>query len=502
MRATTMIMTLALAAFGCDDADDGAGGALDMGGAGAAGGDGGAGGEGGAGGMTPGETYAFESRFVEGESSVSYSGQTFRHVLIADMADYIGGLTGAIDSGDLVPVRFDVLAGLDFYLRFDGDIGGTLAHGRDTSPAATQTTYDDISSGKDLYGKIAGNDPVGQHFEDWRLGFVGWPSEGAIDPTDVVLGWCHAIDMLAADRAAGEVPLAPDGTPIAQVFVDEHGLDYQQLIQKFLLGAIAFSQGTDDYLDDTEAGKGLLSSNATAEEGQPYSALEHAWDEGFGYFGAAQDYGAYTDDELASAGGRDDWQGLHDSDGDGAIDLISEVNWGASVNAAKRDRGAVEPTDFSGQAFEAFKAGRALISSVDGELDAAQMDALKGHRDAAVDAWEKAIAATVVHYINDVLRDMAASEATAGEGYSFLDHAKHWSELKGFALSLQFNPRSSVSDADFAMLHQLIGSAPALPGQPAFDTYGADLRAARDILGAAYGFAAANLGDEGGEGGW
>lgn len=36
MRATTMIMTLALAAFGCDDADDGAGGALDMGGAGAA----------------------------------------------------------------------------------------------------------------------------------------------------------------------------------------------------------------------------------------------------------------------------------------------------------------------------------------------------------------------------------------------------------------------------------------------------------------------------------
>lgn len=499
MRKTMIMLTLAAAVFGCDDGDDGAN-PVDMGqggegGAGGLGGEGGAGG--GAGGEGGGDTYAFASRFVDGESSVVYSGQTFRHVLIADLASYVGSLTGAIDGGDLVPVEGDIIAGLDFYFSFDGDVGGTIAHDRDTTPAAAQTTYNDIASGKNLVGKLAGNDPVGQH-ADWSTAFIGWPADGVTTPESLVRQWFADVEALAIARAAGELPMDPSGAPIAQVYVSATGLDYQQLIQKFLLGAIAFSQGADDYLDDSDAGKGLLASNATADDGAPYSALEHAWDEGFGYFGAAQDYAAYTDDEIASSGGREDWQGAHDSDGDGAIDLISEVNWGASVNAAKRDRGAVEPTDFTGQAFAAFRAGRALIASVDGELDAAQMEALKGHRDAAVDAWEKAIAATAVHYINDVLQDMAAT----GEDYSFLDHAKHWSELKGFALSLQFNPRSPVSDADFAMLHDLIGAAPALPGQPAFDTYAADLIAARTILGNAYGFAPSNLGDANGEGGW
>lgn len=497
MRKTIMIMALATMAFGCDDGDEGAD-PLDMGGQGGAGAEGGAGGMG-AGGMdgaSASDAYAFESRFVDGVSSVSYSGQTFRQVLIADMAGYIGSLTGAIDGGDLVPVDGDIVAGLDFYFGFVGDVGGVVEHGRGTTPAAAQTTYNDVASGKNLVGKLAGNDPVGQH-ADWNTAFVGWPADGVTTPESLVRQWFANIEALAVARAAGELPMAPDGTPIAQVYVSATGLDYQQLVQKFLLGAIAFSQGADDYLDDTDAGKGLLASNATADDGAAYSALEHAWDEGFGYFGAAQDYAAYTDDEIASAGGRDDWQGLHDSNGDGAIDLISEVNWGASVNAAKRDRGAVEPTDFSGQAFAAFRAGRALIARVDGELDATQMQTLKGHRDVAVDAWEKAIAATVVHYINDVLQDMAAEA-----DYVFLDHAKHWSELKGFALSLQFNPRSSVSDSDFEQLHQLIGTAPALPGQAGFEAYRGDLLTARGILGRAYGFAEVNLGESNGEGGW
>ena len=34
------------------------------------------------------------------------------------------------------------------------------------------------------------------------------------------------------------------------------------------------------------------------EFGDGDTALEHAWDEGFGYFGAAINYGAYTDQEL------------------------------------------------------------------------------------------------------------------------------------------------------------------------------------------------------------
>ena len=74
------------------------------------------------------------------------------------------------------------------------------------------------------------------------------------------------------------------------------------------------------------------------------------------------------------------------------------------------------------------------------------------------------------------------------EGYVFSDHAKHWSEMKGFALSFQFNPRSPVSDELFTQIHTLFGIAPALPGDVNFDDYRDGLLEARALLGAAYDF--------------
>ena len=119
----------------------------------------------------------------------------------------------------------------------------------------------------------------------------------------------------------------------------------------------------------------------------------------------------------------------------------------------------------------------------------------------AVGAWEKAISATCIHYINDVLQDMATFGSS---GYSFSSHAKHWGELKGFALGLQFNPISPLSDADFEAVHTLLGDAPVLPTDSVeqIEEYETALKEARALLGAAYGFDAANLGDSGGEGGW
>jgi hypothetical protein len=127
------------------------------------------------------------------------------------------------------------------------------------------------------------------------------------------------------------------------------------------------------------------------------------------------------------------------------------------------------------------------------------MAALQAHRDQAVGAWEKALAASVVHYVNDALQDLG----TAGtEDYAFGDHAKHWSELKGFALALQFNPRSPLGSDDFDTLHGLIGQRPADVMKDDLDARMDDLVAARELLGDVYGFDAANLGDAFGEGGW
>ncbi|MEE2758263.1 MAG: DUF4856 domain-containing protein [Myxococcota bacterium] len=475
-------------------AEGGAGGAGAEGGAGGAGAEGGAGGagaEGGAGGAGGGDdqaAYEFESRYVEGESSVSNSGQMARHALISAVKAHIGGLTARLDDGSFAPAAGDVRAEINNYF----DCAENACEGEDTlistDPPAKQSTFGEISGGKNLVGKIAGNDATGQH-KDWITdGIVGWTgAEGApISPEALVRAWTDMLDAQSVAYANGEAGTDPQGNAITKVFVSAEGHDLQQLIQKFLLGSLAFSQGADDYLDDDVEGKGILASNDAVVDGKTYTALEHNWDEGFGYFGAARDYADYTDDEIAGKGGRDDWQKYHDTNGDGFIDLKTEYNFGHSVNAAKRDRGA--STDMTRDAFHAFYAGRDLITTAGGALTPEQMEELKTHRDVALLAWEQAIAATVIHYINDTIGAMEAAE------YDFYNHAKYWGEMKGFALSFQFNRRSPVTPDAFARIHQVMGTAPELNAEN-FEAYKGGLLEARAILGQAYGFDEADVAD-------
>ncbi|EDY86950.1 conserved hypothetical protein, partial [gamma proteobacterium HTCC5015] len=349
-----------------------------------------------------------------------------------------------------------------------------------------------VNGDKNLVGKIAGNDDVTDH-KDWdNGGFKGWEA-GIASPDALIQDWFSTL----ADNAAAEnggTARDFDGEPL-EVYHTDDGLDLKQLVQKFLLGAVAFSQAADDYLDDDTEGKGLLAEN-TRDEDSPYTSLEHQFDEGFGYFGAARDYNDYTDEEIAGKGGRPSYaSGYHDSNDDGMIDLLSEFNFGNSTNAGKRDLGSTTGTDYSKGAFDAFLAGRAIISNAEGELSDSELDALREQRDLILDNWEKAIAATVVQYINDTLGDM---DKFGTADYSYADHTKHWGELKGFALGLQFNPHSALSDADFNSFHAKVGTRPVLPSDaagtatPAGDIadYRTALEEARDILQAAYDFAA------------
>lgn len=437
--------------------------------------------------------YAFASRFGEG-SSVGYSGQALRHVLISDLASRIGGLTDRIDSETLVAEPGQVRDELLFYYDFDAAAGDDVSHGITTDPAPKQTTYGAVSSGKKLKDKVAGN-AQGAH-KDWSTAFVGWGATGSTTPEGRLLQWIDALDTLAVERSNGTIPLDPAGQPIGKVHVTSAGLDLKELIQKFLLGTVVYAQATDWYLDEE------LGSSDERDGDKPYSKLEHAWDEAFGYFGAARDYTDYTDEEVAGAGGRDGYNhGYHDSDGDGAIDLAAEHNFGHAVTAAKRDLGsaATAPTDFSASAFSAFRQGRLVIALGDNLNQPASPEDLRPFAEQAARAWEDTIAATVVHYINEVLGDMAAFD---GADYAFLAHAKHWSELKGFALSLQFNPGGRLTDEQFAELHQHIGVAPVLPGQNGANEYAAGLRQARSLIQDSFGFADDNMGDDHGAGGW
>ena len=392
---------------------------------------------------------------------------------------YLLGLSEKIDA-DNAPA--DVLADLRFYYEFS-DTGTTAPILLSAGMPLVQTTYGELGEAKSLRAKVAGQDPEGQH-ADWTTEFVGWP--GASSPDALILKWMELIAEQADARASGTIPLGPSGAPIAAVYVDDQGRDYRQLLQKFLSVSISFSQAADDYLDDSIEGGGLLVENERDGD-EPFTILEHHWDEAFGYFGAARSYKLADDEEIATTG-------YHDHDESGDIDLLSEFDFGISVNAAKRDRGsaATAPTDFSGQAIDAFLRGRKIIAAAGETLSDAERSELVAARNQAIEAWEKTLAATVIHYINEVSSDMAAFES---DDYDYLGHAAHWSELKGFGLGFQFNPRSPVSKADFARFHELVGDRPLLPGATPDEksAYEANLEEARAILAASFDFAPENV---------
>lgn len=455
--------------------------------------------------------YAFNN--ANGESSVAYSGQVARHAAMVQIKSLMGKLNnetvGAAEGQKTAAAAITEIK--SFLLTNDSILENTLSFADGIN--AEQTTLGAISGSLKKVagegGKIAGRDASYMH-KDWLQEgtMVGWSDFGnqAKTPEGLAL---HFVDLLEAQLEAFEsgstITAEHNGQSVTlnKLYVTPEGLDLAQLVQKHLNGAVALSQGADDYLDELLIGDKSADNSALAE-GKSYTELEHKFDEGYGYFGAAINYLEYSDDEIAGKGGREEFgNGYNDFDGNGEIDLNSEYNFGNSTNAAKRDRGTKDnahPTDFTAQAQLAFIEARKLINDNVG-TDVAQwatedQERLEALRDQAILAWEKSIAATVVHYINDTISDddgdifdIASGDFTAEQFYTV---AKHWSEMKGFALNFQFNPHSPVTAENFANIHELMGDKPVLSAD-GVDAYKADLEQARDIIAAAYGFDAENV---------
>jgi hypothetical protein len=456
-------------------------------------------------------TYAFSSSIIQGESSVSYTGQTARQLLMLGLVDAMNGLTER--PGDQAAVD----AELSFYMNGDG--ADETPHGFELTggePVIPGPNYGDISSGKNLDGKIAGGNGTGGG-ETNRLigaGFFGWQAGMDADPLPIELV-SYFIDRMAAEATDGTTPsVSVVGNPavaLDSVTTDVNGVNYRQLTQKFLTGAVSLSQGTNDYFKTDYP-------NAIGQEGtSAYGAGEHDFDEAFGYYGGARNMNDFTDDEAAGKGGRDGFgNGYNDANADGSIDLRSEVVLGHAQNCAKRDRGSrgedgVARTDFSKEVFDAFLIGRTIVGNATaaGSYTDAELTALNAQIEIASVGWEKCVAATVVHYINDVTTDMGNFVAPDfADLANFNDLAKHWGEMKGFALGLQFSPASPFRDGsvagtdveDLRTMLSLLGDAPVLAdgsqggvptagtAQAAIDAYLVDLQAARDILEEAYTF--------------
>tara|TARA_R110002072_G_scaffold302174_1_gene484226 strand:- start:2037 stop:3686 length:1650 start_codon:yes stop_codon:yes gene_type:complete len=459
-------------------------------------------------------TYAFEN--ADGASTVSYTGQTARQVLINDLVDALNSL-----ERNAANVPADVASDLDFYICLDPDIrdasypptfelsDGELMIANSDMTGSALIVPADISSGKDICSKIAGVDKA-----DHILGgeFFG---ASAASPLAQVNEWVEAVSVESADTS--DTIIVAGGTAnIGAPTVSQEGLNYRQLIQKFLLGALTLSQGTTDYMS-IDFGS---DDNLTLAEGKTYTEGAHDFDEAFGYFGPARDFGSKSNADNKSPGYSDTVVV------DGLIDVRSELNFGNSVNCAKRDVGSEgnpNPTNFTQEAFNAFIIGRQILQnaaegateSSPGSLSAEAQTALAAQIVIAAQTWEKCVAATVVHYINDIEDDM---DGFAGDEFAELDNftnlSKHWGEMKGFALGLQFSRYSPFRDGSVAGINvdslksvlAAMGPAPVLAdgtqngvifngaasAAEAKADYRAGLLTARDTLRDAYKFDATN----------
>ena len=363
-------------------------------------------------------TFTFQSRFDD-LSSVSYSGQVVRNLLINDIKTQMG-----TDAGSKNPATL-----LSMMANDDASRAILSASGKST----VQTKYHDIST---------------SHLNDRLDAVSSIPIPGYdTDAKTLVVG------MLNEAAASGKTRAT--------------GIRLDQMVQKTMWGAISYWQATSKYMT-----KIPNDDNSVAVSGKNYTEMEHHWDESFGYFGAALDYNTAYDDGTRKSGPS------VDSNSDGKLDFKKEVNMGWAVTAAKRDLcSSCGNYDYTKTIFDAYLKGRTLI------VNQAPLAEIIVQRDIIMETWEKVVAAVTQHYINDVAADIAAiiavgdatvtpvSDATA-------DYENHWGEMRGYAHGLLYNSLSKVPSANVTRALALMGTAPVYPSNGNFD----DMQAYHDVL--------------------
>ena len=390
--------------------------------------------------ITEPATYTFNSRFADGVSSVSYSGQVVRNLLINDIKTQMGTDAGTKNPATLVSMMANDNA----------DRAILSASGMTT----VQTKYHDIST---------------SHLNDRLTAVASYTIPGYdANAGALVNGWVQETVANGKTRATG--------------------IRLDQMTQKTLWGAISYWQATSKYMSKIPG-----DDNTVAVEGKSYTAMEHHWDESFGYFGAALDYNTgYTDDNDRKS------SPYFDSNSDGKIDFKTEYNVGWAVTAAKRDlcTGCDAGLDFTKTIFDAYIKGRTMI------VNQEPLAQILEQRDLIMATWEKVVAAVTIHYINDVIDDIdaiiAAGDATVTPASSATaDYENHWGEMRGYANGLLYNDFKKIATDNLNRLYVVMGTVPVYPTGGSFaamQTYQGQLKGeAKANLKASYGFSDANM---------
>lgn len=220
-----------------------------------------------------------------------------------------------------------------------------------------------------------------------------------------------ATTSLSTSSAAtnGQAGIASNNAGDKIYLFNANGMEWAQIIEKELMGACFYYQATAVYMGD---GKMDVDNElVTPDEG---TAMEHHWDEAFGYFGVPTDFPTNT-------------TGL--------------VFWGKYCNVHE----GVYP--LNKKMMDAFLKGRAAISANDLSTRDAQITALRTN-------WELVVAATAIYYLNNAKTNLSSDPVAAYHGLS---------EVYGFISSLQYGAGTgAITTANVeTILTDLFGSADA-----------------------------------------
>ena len=347
-------------------------------------------------------SYSFERN---GASTVDFSGQTTRILMAEELISSMMDFDDATESLLLEMYRNEGAAGEDVFPFSASDLN-----------ASTKSIKSKTAASRDFFStNTVASAQIKADFEAWISAQIN-----EVFP---------AIETVAEPGVAGQIA---DGSSVR--YVSAEGLEYNQLVNKSLIGALMLDQALNNYLSTSvldEADNVAANDGDIVAEGQNYTTMEHKWDEAYGYV-----YGTSADPANPNA------------------------TIGADDSFVNKYIGRVEgDPDFAGIAddiWNAFAIGRAAIVAKNYSVRDAQVDIIR-------EKLSDVIAIRAIYYLQQAKLALPDDRSnTALYGTSFHD----LSEGYGFIYSLQFtrepgtnSPYFSKSEVD-AMLADLLDDGP------------------------------------------
>ncbi len=321
-------------------------------------------------------TYTFERN---GESTVSFSGQTTRLQMGDEILSAFQDETGSAAKIQAMYAHEEGVADFE-----DTDLN-----------ASDKSIRSKTAASADYFSSNAADQAL------IRADFDGWIAAQA---SEVFPKW----GVAATAGSAGQIA---DGTSTR--YINAQGLEYNQVFNKGLIGALTVDQVLNNYLSPAVLDEGDNKANNdadTPEEGKTFTTMEHKWDEAYGYV-----YGLNADAANPNA------------------DLGADSFLNKYIGRVEGD------TDFAGIAneiFQAFKLGRAAIVAKKYDVRDEQAEIIK-------EKISEIIGIRSVYYLQQGKNAIDQETPDFGGGFHDL------SEGYGFIYSLQFTRKPGSSDPYF-----------------------------------------------------